>query len=504
MSYQMSYDDDVTLLYSLAVPEEGVLEEPSANPIHDLLSAKDKDEVLMNPLAKDRELYFAFLQDVTERDKIPLKSLGIPEIWHKANTEVIKEMYRCQVDYERIMRIMTVSYEYPDAESRWTMASVRVANTVNPILNEPWTAKAKPLVNLRDREKAFDYECAYYSFLKAVWDKDPSMRLAEAERKCVVAMEKHYSEEFIRHSFREHSLQFPKPEPPMNFFNGKTLTPSEAKFFEQYNRDWEKRTKELNEFIDKALTHREPPPPNKTPEEIDAAIYKTMQEDIRKMKSEHETGDLVTYWQKAIDTMKDAFLQVEQAQNTCKILALWSIGLERAAKELGAETHPELKPMTKTLSELMVKVEEQEKNWEFLYQMAATVDNFSRQLLKNTLKKRERSPLLKLPEIQHAKPLQEVIAQGEKVLKEDFHRSLYLAAVKEAAFHTEGLTEHQADNVAAQVLQAHKVAHGDICRALIHSPRIEKLSPLEQISAVSKAMRGEFTAGEKVRGGGRT
>ena len=82
----------------------------------------------------------------------------------------------------------------------------------------------------------------------------------------------------------EYSFQFPKPE----LYDKK----GNLKYTKSDELAWNKRRQDMNAFIEEALKGTTPPPKQKTAEEIDAEIYKAMQEKGRNLIVNHYSWEI--------------------------------------------------------------------------------------------------------------------------------------------------------------------------------------------------------------------
>lgn len=502
----MTWEELLACAYMQGYPGDDAIDGIPAEPLEALKQAPLTEEALLNPAIGDAELYYAFLKDTAQKRNIPAVDMANPGVLASLNSQVAQALWKNQVDYVRIIRCMVCapSYNGFQKEQRWMLSAGLVTKSVNPVLNEPWIAAAKPVIRLSPIASPAEI---YPSYLKAVWTRKPDMALQEAERECVRAMKRSgFSSGIIRSAMEECSLQFPRPERP-DIDLSKPMGDVERRAMEDYEREWKERGKKMDDFLQEALsgqTEQQAEKPQEPARKDDGEIYHDMQEVLRSLKPFHDTGDLLEYWGKAIKTMQEALLQVEQAKTTCKILALWGIGLEKAAREMGQDMNPEVRRMQEKLQLVMQKAEDQDKDWEFLYSLMAKVDIFSRNLLRTATERREKSPLLSRPEIQHAPPLADVLSQ--KGYGKGYHETLYLAAVREAAWKQDGLEEREADLGAVKRLLSHGVSQADIGKALACSPQLRDLPVSDRLQETYRLLRAarEARMPEQGRGGERT
>ena len=215
----------------------------------------------------------------------------------------------------------------------------------------------------------------------------------------------------------------------------------------------------------------------------DNVIYQKMQTAIRQMKEQHERGDSFRYWEKSIRIMQETLNRFNAFQNLSKTVAILTVGVARAAKECEVQMPPELEQIQKQLQVLNQQTDRRKQDWTTLRETADRVVKISTQLVGELREKRAKNPLFQLVEVQHAKPLAQVLREPKPVPKE-----LYFASLRQIARGNPGILPDQADLLVAKQLRAAKLSD-DVClMALRASPCFRQLDSSQRMAAARSVL----------------
>jgi hypothetical protein len=453
-----------------------------ADPWEAVQKAEPIEDILLNINASDQDIYYSFLKNVMKTN--PMEDLQDEKRLMQLDFKVVMDLWKAQMDYARIMKCMTYSpmSSEMDLEIRYLGAAITVMAKVNPILTLPEVDSAKPIIQL-DAVQSDDRQI-YMSYLKAILTKKPDMELCKADKEIIALMKKNsVPSDRIKKCF-EHSMQFPLPEQMGNdkeyFLAVDTVIKQRTAFFEQ--------------------AYEEAGRPTMAPEEkvqTDDEIYQEMKNKLRSLKPIHDKEDILSYWSTILNTMRDTLLQLNQAQNTCKVLTLWSIGIEKASKEFDVALNPEVKAIKQRLEEIMQQAQLQEKEWTDIYQIMEKVELFSDQLLQTTAQKQEQNPLFKIPEVQHAAPLQQVLQDRNSTPDK-----VYFAALREVAQKHSGILPDEADGIIIKQLTKLGKSDIDIMKCIVYSPCLRQLDMTQRFGAAKHLLDISKDIGKELEKGG--
>lgn len=450
--------------YSLNFPGRDVFKKTSWNPELDTKNAADVNAVLMKFSASDQEIYFSFLKQALEKHSdIPVNDVQL-------NDEIIRAMYQHQVEYSRLIRCMMYAPRFANIpeESRWIMASTRVTNVINPLLALPEIACAKPIVQL-NIVKDTDREI-YFAHLKNVFEQNPAQRLDEADKRVIHLLKDNgLSDERITNCIKN-SQQFPETEYTLGKF---ALT--------------EEQTEKICTYVKETMAENTTLRPVAKPAMSDAELYQTMQKRLREMKA-MQSQDVLEYWSKAMSVMQQTMVQINQSKMACRIVAIWSVGLEKVSQGFGLPLDPAVQKIQEESKKMLEQASETEQDWSRIYTMMEKVDEFSQKIMRETSEICEKSPLLKRPEVQKA------VAMGKErdITKLSLHE-LYWAAVKEAAVKNVGIGLYEADVKAIDILRSKgKCNERMLQKCLTFSPRLNHLNSAQRNVEVKRFL--EFRA----------
>ena len=115
--------------------------------------------------------------------------------------------------------------------------------------------------------------------------------------------------------------------------------------------------------------------------------------------------------------------------------------------------------------------------------------------MKKMAELQQQNPLMKLPEVQHAEPLSDVIHR-ESIAAE----VLYFAALKDVVTKNPGVTQDEADNLIIEKLLAARRSEDDVMLAVSHSPCFRNLNRTQAMGATQTmvdAVAGRIGQGDK-------
>ena len=202
----------------------------------------------------------------------------------------------------------------------------------------------------------------------------------------------------------------------------------------------------------------------------DEETYAVMYHRLHEYKPSHATDDLLEYWEKVIHEIRETCVQLHKAEKFCKVLKLWSIAIEKAAKEFDIE--PErVDPLRAELSLIEAKAEQDLKDWEYIFDAMVKLDYFSNHLIDSIMELREQNPLFKLPEVQHAMEAEDALREPPRKKPEE----IYFALLREAARNNTGILADEADRLIADTLRKRKKGDKEIAACLSHSPALRNM-----------------------------
>lgn len=214
----------------------------------------------------------------------------------------------------------------------------------------------------------------------------------------------------------------------------------------------------------------------------DEETYANMFHRLQENKPAHATEDLLEYWQSVIHEIRETVIQLHKAEKQCKVLKLWSIGIEKAAKEFDIEPQ-QLDPIRKELSEIEAKAEQDFKDWKYIMMSMEKLDFFSNNLIDSVVEMREKNPLFMLPEVQHAMEAEEALREPPPRKPEE----IYFALLKEVARSKTGLLNDEADKLIAERLREKRKGTREIAACLSHSPSLRNI-PKGKRAATAEVM----------------
>lgn len=480
LSVEFSLEDSLKDCYT-----DDLLYEMVDDPMEAIQKAGAVADVLMDMSATDEDIYYAFLKEALHGENYFYKSEAEENV---LNFAIAEKMLHANMDYQSIIRCMSYSPMFAgsgkrDFKKRWDKATSFTCLAVNPVLSFTDMVQAKPLalINIHADEPGEIYS----SCLKTVLCKMPNLTIQSADEEIVRLLLNAGVKEDDRllHQIMSNSLNF-------NFSNSDDLVVRH-----EHNKIV---CEKLDNFLAEAVRKtKEAPGPFKVKKLSDQEIYDDMQQKIRAMKELHEKGDGFQYWQTAINIISDTMSRLQHLQNMGKTLNIWAVGLERASMELGLNASPdkELQANIKALLQSIKDVQEERKQWNAFWPLYAKIEMCSKELMKKMAELQQQNPLMKLPEVQHAEPLSDVIHR-ESIAAE----VLYFAALKDVVTKNSGVTQDEADNLIIEKLLAARRSEDDVMLAVSHSPCFRNLNRNQAMGAAQTmvdAVAGRIGQGDK-------
>ena len=216
----------------------------------------------------------------------------------------------------------------------------------------------------------------------------------------------------------------------------------------------------------------------------DQETYANMYHRLRENKPAHATDDLLKYWENVINEIKEAIVQLHKAEKQCKALKLWSVAIETAAKEFDIEAE-RVDPIRQELSLIETKAEQDLKDWQYIMKSMEKLDFFSNNLIDSVMEMRERNPLFKLPEVQHAIDAEEALREPPKKKPE----VIYYALLKEAALNNTGIRAAEADKLIADRLKDKRKGIREIAVCLSHSPSLRNVPEGKRVATAETMIK---------------
>ena len=461
-------DSQLMTTYLHTYPGDKEFEELPNSPMAAIENAVPKEDALFDMNISDCDLYYSFLADVVKQHPMDLEK---EEEVFSRQRDVAKAMWKADMDYFRIIRCLTYMPLNIGTSDRYTHAVIAVASTINPVLTLPEIQQAKPINQLTYNSSNHDI---YHSYLKAVLQRNPSQKLRDADKEVVKLLHRaKLPADTIKNCLKDNSLEFMTP-----VSTGDAVTDYQ-KTLAVYNR--------LRALLKEAYQEIEPKRPMSmldiNPLDEDNVVYQKMQTAIRQMKDQHEQGDSFQYWEKSIRIMQETLNRFNAFQNLSKTVTILTVGVARAAKECEVKIPPELEQIQKQLQALNQQTDRRKQDWMTLRETADRVVKISTQLVGELREKRAKNPLLQLVEVQHAKPLAQVLQEPKPVPKE-----LYFASLRQIARGNPGILPDQADLLVAKQLRAAKLSD-DVClMALRASPCFRQLDSSQKMAAARSVL----------------
>ena len=203
-----------------------------------------------------------------------------------------------------------------------------------------------------------------------------------------------------------------------------------------------------------------------------------MNQTLRDMKK--QSLGLTEFWDKAIQTIKDTMLEMQEAVTACSILRVWAAGLQRAAKEFGMEENPAVSDIRKEAEALLAR-KQTDEDWVHIFDLINRVDHQTAALQQAMRENPHENSLLAIPSIREAEPL-----RGKP--QADTPAKLYLSAVKRIVLEDDSVSRNAATVRAVNLLERAHVREAVICQGLMASPRLQNRPEAERREVIEKWM----------------
>ena len=451
-----------------------------SNIMEAIKQAPPVDKILMNISATEQELYYAFLKEELNGESYYNKDESQELI---LDFNIAHKMLDKDMEYLTILHAMTYSPRLAtlgdDMKKRWNDTVLSISAIINPILTVA-DYVAKPLTSIKLYKDKPDI--IYMSCLKAVLHKRSSIFLREADEEVVRLLynagcqDKKYIRDILFNS--------------MNFLPiYHTASPNRI---EEHQAIVEAGNK-LDKFLETALENIKTQESSLEQKPTDDEIYQEMNRKIRGMKEQHEKGDRFSYWTTSIRIIKETMEKLQQMQNLSKTLNIWTVGLERAAIELELDTRPqeyaELKEKIHNLLNIGKDTQKQQGLSDMVWLIAARLEIYSKDIMKQIHEKQQNNPLLQLPEVQHA-PDFATIAESRSPSPE----ALYFSCLREVIKEKPGIRQDQADNIVIDRLFKCGRNEEDIVLALSCSPCLSNLTRIQAMGAAESMVDNKVAA----------
>ena len=476
---ELTIEQELYNCYVDAYPGDDHFAELPNSPLQAALSAPPVEEALMDIYISDKDLYYAFLGEAMRQQG--KENLDNNSDLMELNRHVVNNMWKNNMDYFRIIRCLTYTPMDEGKSLRYMNAVLTTTQCINPVLSLPNYVAAKPIHQLNPMEAMSDdkIEETYTAYAKTVLMKNPSLRIKEVDREVVRLLKKADA------SDREVE---------------KALWAGSPQFIHSMETDIEVKVRiseRLKAFLAETLPEVKKEKPMSMmdiePYQSDYSIYQNMQEKIRNMKGQHESGDGFAYWENAIKIMQETLNKLNEFQHLSKVVSILSVGMERAAKEFDMEMNPEFQQIRAQAASLSKQIESRQQDWSALRETANKTVLLSTKLIQELHKKRDDNPLLQLPEVQHAISYEAAIK--DKSTPPD---KLYFATLKEIVKTYPGILASEADVVAVQKLQKAGRENYQIAMGLTYSPSFRNLDSQARMTAVQSLVQ---QVGGQSRGG---
>ena len=208
------------------------------------------------------------------------------------------------------------------------------------------------------------------------------------------------------------------------------------------------------------------------------SLVHDMNQTLRDMKK--QSLGLSEFWEKAIQTIKDTMLEMQEAVTACNILRVWAAGLQRAVREFGLEENPAVADIRRETEELLAR-KNMDEEWVKIFDLINRIDHQTAHFLQSMQEMPHENSLLAIPSIREAEPL-----RGKP--QADTPAKLYLSAVKRIVLEDDGVSRNTAMVRAVNLLERAHVKETVICQGLMASPRLQNRTEAERREVVEKWM----------------
>lgn len=466
-------EDHLKAILASSVPDDFQVPERSSDLVADLTDAPTKEDFALCFFLDYPTTYFSYLREGFQR--IGTDMTSVPEIlghYREAERFIPEMMLRDNMDYSDIIRTMACSVFYyemekPTREEIWFGAVLSVSSRINPLLARPELRYAEDIhQQFRKNLRKDDPQNLYYSCLKAVLLRDPSLHLRDADVQVGALIQKNFGRN-TAFACLQFSPEFSLPHPDRE-------TESLDELME-INQDYVKQRKKINACLDaepdflrkENLKERLGP---------DFEVYQTMRNDIRNITDSDRVQNIVSLYRNTIVTINAALYQIRGMETNLMLIRDWGNVIQKASKELSIDPPEELERILRHTDKIMQQCDDEQKSWMFIYDVLPKIDDFSKTTLTEIVEQLRRNPILSVPEVQRAGKLSDVLTS-------DWHppEDIYFSALRENVLQHPGIQQQDADKKVADTLQTASFSEYQITTCLACSPQFSRIPKGQRI-----------------------
>ena len=417
------------------------------------------------------DIYITYLKDA--KMQYPMLDHHKLEDLVALEGHMAQALYKDGYDYEDIICVMAKSPTVPkrfeqEQDIRWTMATLRVTQNVNPLVTMLEVSKAKPLCMT-----AFDMlddKGLYFSSFKTYLMQEPELRLQDVDRRIVTLLLKNQVTEKRINDILSFSPQFDAdyqvlPEDELEKFKFfQTLQDSRKAFIQKVMQGPAEQKTEVKTMEGHPATM-----------DNNEVVLEHFMKELRSIRAKQKEVDAVSYWKTVMNSIKRTFEQLdfEKIQSCCRLLIDWCEGAERATREMALQENPEVHQIQKDAAQYIRKTQLMQDDWNKLAEMLVRMEQASNRLISETIQSVKRNPLLQNPSVYTATPFEKLV-QTPSHKPEEF----YFSALRKAVIDSPGIDLLHADLVIKDILGAPPCRFNTEQKAIVlaHSPRYYGLS----------------------------
>lgn len=470
---------------------EGQFPEYSTDFTKDIQEASPKDEILMDISADQKQIYFAYLRDAMEHHHLPLEFDSIlpeSEAVKEMDREVCQAMFHDGLPYLKVCECMmyspTTSVMENEAQQRFMMGVLLTGANVCPVYALPEVQQAKPLLALDP--VLSEPNDIYNSFLKAALDRNPAMRLQEADETVIQLMKKNRISKDVVEKAMQSSMAWVK--------SSQAEGESDTEYFQRVaDNGWA-----LKEFVFDTW--------NKDGKELsvkhDEELYASMQSNLKNVTARKRQMDMVNYWSETINIMDYTLHKYDELDLARKTFQLWGIAINKAIQDLGMEKDSHAIETMRKVQELQKQFAEKSKSFQNVMDSLKSIELFSIRLMQYADDRNRSNPLMSQIDIQHAEPFEQV-AQEKAVLtgqpEKETARRLYASAIRAVLKENFIRDPMETEVEAVRFMKAHNVMSDWIEAAIGESTyhNFHNKPPAEKAKKIQEIMQAAERAGSQ-------
>ena len=301
------------------------------------------------------DIYITYLKDA--KMQYPMLDHHKLEDLVALEGHMAQALYKDGYDYEDIICVMAKSPTVPkrfeqEQDIRWTMATLRVTQNVNPLVTMLEVSKAKPLCMT-----AFDMlddKGLYFSSFKTYLMQEPELRLQDVDRRIVTLLLKNQVTEKRINDILSFSPQFDAdyqvlPEDELEKFKFfQTLQDSRKAFIQKVMQGPTERKTEVKTMEEHPATM-----------DNNEVVLEHFMKELRSIRAKQKEVDAVSYWKTVMNSIKRTFEQLnfEKIQSCCRLLIDWCEGAERATHEMALKENPEVRQIQRDAAKYIQKTQ---------------------------------------------------------------------------------------------------------------------------------------------------